>query len=70
MKWFAKRLFTLPCNLDREKVGGSAVAGPLFFCFGASFFVLWWSDVFAGVFAHNACFGVVFLWSRCGDLRG
>jgi hypothetical protein len=43
-------------------MGGSAVAGPLFFCFGASFFVLWWSGVFAGVFARNACFGVVFLW--------
>jgi hypothetical protein len=32
------------------------------FCGGVTFL--------QGFFAHNACFGVVFLWSRCGDLRG
>jgi hypothetical protein len=43
-------------------VGGSVVAGPLFFVLVQVFFVLWWSGVFAEVFAQNACLVVVFLW--------
>jgi hypothetical protein len=43
-------------------VGGSAIAGPLFSVLVRDFFVLWWAGVFAGVFAENVCFGVVFLW--------
>jgi hypothetical protein len=45
-------------------MGGSAVAGPLFFCFGASFFVLWWSGVFAGVLRRMR----VLVWCFCGGV--
>jgi hypothetical protein len=37
-----------------------------FFGLVQDFFVLWWSGIFAGVFAQNACFGggvfVVTVW--------
>jgi hypothetical protein len=31
---------------------------------------LWWARVFAGDFGEKACFGVVFWWCDCGELRG
>jgi hypothetical protein len=43
-------------------VGGSAVAGPLFFCFGASFFVLWWRAFLRGFFREIG----VLVWCFCG----
>ncbi|WP_433984793.1 hypothetical protein RBB78_10345 [Tunturiibacter empetritectus] len=51
-------------------MGGSAICRAAFFLFLESFFVLWWRGVFAGVFSKSGCFGVVFLWCGCGDLRG
>jgi hypothetical protein len=48
--------------LDQEKWAVRRVPDRPFFVFERDFFVLWWSGVFAGVFAQNAGFGVVFLW--------
>jgi hypothetical protein len=39
MRWFVKRLFTLPCKLI-EKEGGSAIAGPPFFFLWAVFYLV------------------------------
>jgi hypothetical protein len=38
--------------------------------FVRDFFLAWWDSVFARGFAEKPVFGVAFLWSDRGDLRG
>jgi hypothetical protein len=45
-------------------LGGSAVAGPPYFCLFRHFLFLWWRGVFSGVFAKKG----VLLWCFCGEV--